>query len=404
MTQFSFQARDSEGKLIRETIDASDEAAAMQEISNRSLWVVELLANDSGKPPESQSSYFSGISDSTLNTFLIQISTMIRCGVSLSEAIKSLEQCEENSSFRKVLADVHLHVSGGWTFSDSLATHPEVFDKFFISMVKIGEAGGVLEEVLKKLASSSKRKIALKSQIIGAMAYPTILFSVAGFVLAILMGFAVPQFADLFQKANVPLPITTTILIETSVIFHQHGLLVLGILFLLGIGCIAFFCTIAGQNLAVDVALRLPVFRDVVKRYYVVLISEPLGLLLGAGVPLRELLTAIENTLQMETPKGVVRKMIEFIENGSSLKQALDGNPIFPLLAVKLVETGEKTGSLDQMFTEIAEFYDDQLQSAIKMALNLMEPLLIFVMAIIVGFIMLSIFIPLYQMSFLKPK
>ncbi|MBF0546420.1 MAG: type II secretion system F family protein [Candidatus Riflebacteria bacterium] len=404
MPRFSYQAKDADGKLLTDFIDAVDEGSASTELSNRGLWVVELQEISDKAPLDTEINFFSGVSASDLNSFLIQLSIMIKCGVSLAEALQSLENGEENSAFKKVLFDIRTQVAAGRGFSEALSTHPEVFDKFFLAMIKVGETGGILEEVLKKLASTSKRRIALKNQIIGSLAYPALLFTVAGIVLSVLMFFAVPKFAELFAKANLPLPVTTRILISISQILTQYTWQCVGGTIFTIVFLVILLLTTEGQKLAGEICLRLPVLKQVVQRYFVVQISEPMGLLLGAGVPLRELLLAIENTIEMDTARSVVSNMRESIEHGSSLKQALDGNPIFPNMAIKLVETGEKSGSLDQMFTEIAEYYDDQLQSALKSALSLLEPFLIFFMALLVGFIMLSVFLPLFQMSFIRPK
>jgi type IV pilus assembly protein PilC len=159
-----------------------------------------------------------------------------------------------------------------------------------------------------------------------------------------------------------------------------------------------------GRNNLTEISLKIPVVKEVTKRYFVVKISESMSLLLQAGVPLRELLLAIENTMTVHTPKTTVQKMKEYIDQGNSLKAALENDPIFPPMAQKLIETGETTGTTDSMFSEIATYYDEQLNSAIKATLSILEPCLIVFMAVLVGFIMIAVFIPLFKMSFIRPK
>jgi type IV pilus assembly protein PilC len=280
----------------------------------------------------------------------------------------------------------------------------DIFDKFTVAMVRVGETGGVLEQVLVKLAASSKRRTALKGQIIGALAYPCVLLIVAGIVLLVLMGFAVPRFADLFAKAGLELPIATKILISVSNFVSTNWIAVL-VGFVVFIVLLVYYAiTESGRNTLVETSLSIPVIRDVTKRYFVVQISESMGLLLQAGVPLRELLLAIENTMTIPTPKATVQKMKQYIDQGSNLKTALENDPIFPPMAQKLIETGETTGTMDSMFNEIATYYDEQLNAAIKAALSIMEPCLIVIMAVLVGFIMIAVFIPLFKMSFIRPK
>ncbi|HOI89945.1 MAG TPA: type II secretion system F family protein [Candidatus Rifleibacterium sp.] len=403
MPKYSYQAKNADGKLIRGTIDSTDESSAINELGNQGL-LVSSLEEVTGGALDAEISFFSGVSAETMSTFLLQLSIMIKCGVNLAEALQSLEHGEENVTFKKILGEVRAKVYGGQSFSEALAAHPDVFDRFLVAMIRVGETGGVLEQVLAKLSSSSKRQMALRNQILGALAYPAVLFSVAGVVLLILMGFAVPRFAELFLKAGIELPITTRILITVSDFVSGNLYQVIAGVFLLIVVFVASLFTNEGRKTVGELALQMPIMHPVMQRYYVVQIAEAMSLLLAAGVPLRELLLAIEGTMTLPTPKAVVSRMREFIDQGGSLKQALEDGPIFPTMAVKLIETGEVTGSLDSMFGEVASYYDDQLQTAIKSALSMLEPILIAMMAVVVGFIMLSIFIPLFKMSFIKPK
>lgn len=403
MAKFTYQAKDADGKLIKGTVESIDEASAVQELSNQGL-LVSSLEEVAGGGLDTEINLFTGISAETMSTFLLQLSIMIKCGVNLAEALQSLENGEENVTFKRILGEVRGKVYGGQSFSEALAAHPDVFDRFLVAMIRVGETGGVLEQVLAKLSSSSKRQMALRNQILGALAYPAVLFSVAGVVLLVLMGFAVPRFAELFLKAGIELPVTTRILITVSEFVSGNLYQVIAGVFLLIVIFIAGLFTGEGRKAVGELALQMPIMRPVMQRYFVVQIAEAMSLLLAAGVPLRELLLAIEGTMTLPTPKGVITRMREFIDQGGSLKQALEGGPIFPNMAVKLIETGEVTGSLDSMFGEVASYYDDQLQAAIKSALSMLEPILIAMMAVVVGFIMISIFIPLFKMSFIKPK
>jgi type IV pilus assembly protein PilC len=385
---------------------ANDEAQALSELRGKNLIVTDIAQTTAEETSnlDMEISFSRGVPAETLSTFLLQLSIMIKCGVSLSDALQSLEHGEENKNFKKILGEVRNKVYGGRAFSDALGAHPEVFDKFTVAMIRVGETGGVLEQVLIKLSSSSKRRMALKNQIIGALAYPSILLLVASVVLVVLMGFAVPQFAAMFLKAGLELPIATRILIQISNFLSQYVVQVLITGAVLFVAFVIFLFTENGRNIVTEISLKLPIIQKVTQRYFVVQISESMGLLLGAGVPLRELIMAIENTVSVPTPKAVLIKMRDSIDQGASLKQSLENGPIFPPMAVKLVETGEMTGTLDNMFGEIATYYDDQLQAAIRSVLSMLEPMLIAGMACLVGFIMLAVFVPLFKMSFMKPK
>ena len=408
MAFFQYQAKDSDGKVIIDKIEAEDQNAALLLLENKGYLVTsinEIIDSQESSILDIDLNFFNKrISAESIATFLVQLSIMIKSGVNLAEALQSLEHGEENPRFRKCIEDLHTRVYSGASFSEALSHHMDIFDKFTIAMVRVGETGGVLEQVLVKLAASSKRRMSLKGQILSALAYPSVLLFVASIVLIILMGYAVPRFAELFFKAGIALPWATKILITISNIISNHWLAVIIILFISIILLIYYALTESGRNNLCEISLKIPVIKDVTKRYFVVKISESMSLLLQAGVPLRELLLAIENTMTVPTPKATVQRMKEYIDQGSNLKAALENDPIFPAMAQKLIETGETTGTMDSMFNEIAIYYDEQLNAAIKAALSVLEPCLIVFMAIIVGFIMLAVFIPLFQMSFLRPK
>lgn len=406
MAYFEFKAKDIDGNSISDKIEAADEASAKSLLDSKGYFVIS-IKEITETPPllDLDLNFFKGkINAETLSTFLIQLSIMIKSGVSLGEALLSLEHGEENPRFKKCIDDMRNSVYNGASFSEALSQHMDIFDKFTVSMVRVGETGGVLEQVLVKLAASSKRGMMLKSQILGALAYPSVLLFVATIVLVVLMGYAVPRFADMFLKAGLPLPLPTKILIAISTFMNDHfTAIIVGIVLFLIFG-IYYVLTEDGRNNLAEISLKIPVFKSVTQRYFVVQISESMGLLLQAGVPFRELLNAIEGTISIPTPKATIQKMKDYIDQGSNLKAALENDPIFPPMAQKLIETGETTGSLDTMFNEIASYYDDQLNQAIKAALSVIEPILIAGMAVLVGFIMLAVFIPLFKMSFIKPK
>ena len=396
---FHYKARTAEGAEAIGTLDAPDERTALTELANRNLLVTKISRTGNEWGLQSDVRFLTWIPARLFNAFLLQLSVMIRAGVPLVESLSSLETGETHRTFRKIIGDVRKEVEQGHMFSEALATHPEVFDTFFVNMVRIGETGGVLDKVLIKLASMQQRSIGLRNQILGALAYPTLLVCVASVVLLVLFGFALPKFAEIFKQANFPMPTPTRIVLAVGEFCQNHFRLLAG-LGMTGI-LTAFFAALTsrGRAIAGEVGLKLPVISDVVRSYLVVHISESLGMLLGAGVPLLELLGSVEQTLMMPTAKGTLESMRNYVERGSTMRLALEGSPVFPAMALKLIETGEKTGTLDKMFNEIAAYYDDNLQVSIKAALSLLEPLLIFCMACVVGFIMLSVILPIFQMS-----
>jgi type IV pilus assembly protein PilC len=396
---FEYKARSTDGNELKGTIEASDQQAALEILEAKDLWVSSVTEVDQKWSLQTDINLFSYIPASLFNAFLLQLAVMIKSGVTLLDALASLENGETNRSLKYVLGELRKDIEKGNSFSDALSNHPKVFSSFFVNMIRIGEAGGVLEQVLVKLASVNQRSVSLRNQILGALAYPCLLIFVTSCVLAILFGFALPRFAKMFQSANFPLPMPTKIVLSIGTFVEAHFVLLIGLGIALTIIGILAILTRTGRWIAGEVTLRIPVFKSVVKSYLVVHISESLSLLLAAGVPLLELLSAIEATLDMPTAKQTLVSMRTFVERGNTMRLALEGNQIFSPMALKLIETGEKTGNLDQMFEEIANYYDTVLQSSIKAALSVIEPLLIFFLAGVVGGIMLAVILPIFQMS-----
>jgi type IV pilus assembly protein PilC len=396
---FYYRAKSLNGEEVKGSIEAADQEAALTELSGRGLWPTNINSEQKSSLLAKEVPFFSWVPTSVFNAFLLQLAVMIRAGVTLSEALASLENGETNRTLKKVIQSVRREVEKGNPFSDALAMHPNLFDSFFVSMIRIGEAGGVLEKVLIKLTAIRQRTASLRNQILGALAYPALLVMAVFAVLMILFGFALPRFAAIFRSANFPLPWQTQLILDLGdfVSVNFYPLLVAGIL--LGIFALWLIFSRTGRWIASEVMLRIPVFNRAVKSFLMVHISEAMSMLLSAGVPLLELLTAIERTLAMPTAKKTMSQMRSFIERGSSMRMGLENDVIFSSMAIKLIETGEKTGNLDQMFEEIARYYDDVLQSSIKSVLSLLEPLLIMFMAGIVGFIIISVILPIFQMS-----
>lgn len=396
---FEYKARTEDGKDLSGKLEATNKTVAIEELEKKQLWIISIEAADSSWKLNSNVEIFTWIPANVFNAFLIQLAVMIRSGITLIEALASLEEGETNRTLKNVLGEVRKNIEKGNSFSSALALHPGVFSPFFVNMIRIGEAGGVLEQILIKLASVNKRSVALRNQIIGALAYPFFLISVTCAVLGILFGFALPRFAVMFKAANFPLPLPTKIVLGIGTFVKLHFPILLGIVIIFFVLAILAVLTKTGQWIAGEIALRIPVFKSVVKNYLIVHISESLSLLLAAGVPLLELLGAVESTISMPTPKRVLASMRSFVERGTTMRLALEGNTIFPPMAMKLIETGEQTGNLDQMFNEIAMYYDEALQNSIKASLSVLEPMIIFIMAGVVGGIMLSVILPIFQMS-----
>lgn len=396
---FYYRAKNSGGEEVTGSLEAVDQASALAELSERGLWTTSINSQETKNPLSMEVTFLTWLPSSVFNAFLLQLSVMIRSGVSLVEALASLEQGETNATMKRIISDVRKQVEKGNPLSDALSQHPAYFDSFFVNMIRVGETGGVLEQVLIKLSAIRQRSIALRNQILSALAYPALLVIVVVAVLMVILGFALPRFAGIFRSAGIALPWQTKLVMDIGAFVSANFQALVAACICFAVLAVFIIFSQTGRWISGEITLRIPLLKRVVKSYMTVHISEAMGMLLGAGVPLLELLTSIEKTIAMPTARKTLTQMRSFVERGSSMRLALENDAIFSPMSIKLIETGEKTGNLDRMFEEIASYYDGVLQASIKTVLSLLEPFLIMMLAGVVGFIILSVILPILQMS-----
>ena len=342
-----------------------------------------------------------------ITLFTRQLATLLDAGLPLVRSIRILQdQQSDGSQLKIVLRDVASSVEGGKTFSDSLSKYPNVFDGLFVNMVRAGEAGGVLETILNRLADFSEKSEKLKKKVKSAMTYPAVVLSIAGIVVVFLLTFVVPRFQSMFSQQGKELPVITQTLIDISnamkgfVMFENPIITIVGVGVIIGaIAGIKFLLKTKGGKYTIDsFKINAPIFGELVKKVIVARFTRTLGTLIASGVPILQALDIVGDAVGNAVVAKAIDNVHASIKEGESIVQPLRESGIFDPMVVGMIDVGEETGTLSEMMIRVADTYDDDVDTAVDGLTSLLEPLLIVFLALIVGTIVIAMFLPLLSL------
>jgi len=331
--------------------------------------------------------------------FTRQFATMIDAGLPMVQGLDILGKQHENKAFRKVLLDVKEGVESGGTLADSMAKHPKVFDTLFINMVKAGENGGILDIILERLANYSEKAMKLKREIKTAMLYPAVVVSAAMIVTTVLLVFVIPTFAELFDDFGQALPLPTQFVMNLSDFVVNNFILIFGSAGIFLFLFIRFLKTPRGKEVMHPIALKLPVFGDIIKKVAVARFTRTLGTMLSSGVPILEALNICARTAGNNVVERDVLRARIAISEGKSMNEPLSESVVFPPMVVQMINVGESTGALDAMLQKIADFYEDEVDNAVGAMKQLIEPIMILVLGVLVGGLVIAMYLPIFKMG-----
>jgi type IV pilus assembly protein PilC len=339
-----------------------------------------------------------GVKTRDIVIFTRQFATMINSGLPLVQALDILAEQTENESLRKVIQDILYDVESGHTLADALGKHPKIFTELYVNMVAAGEAGGILDTILLRLATFLEKNDALVRKIKGAMIYPGVIFTVAGLAVVILLIFVIPTFQNMFESAGVPLPLPTRVVIAMSEFLQAYWWAV-------GIGIIAAAFLIRqiyqtdGGKLAIDkMLLSMPILGDLQRKAAVARFTRTLGTLVSSGVSILEGLEITAKTAGNRVIHDAVMGSRSSIAGGETIAGPLKESGVFPPMVVQMINVGEETGGLDEMLTKIADFYDEEVDAAVEALLSAMEPIMIVVLGVVVGGMIVAMYLPIFDM------
>jgi type IV pilus assembly protein PilC len=399
MITFSYQARDMSGKIVSGIQDALNEDNAVTSLMSRGLMVLSLQAKSAATKTRKK---VWTVKETDLVLFTRQLSTMIEAGISLVQAMTALyDQCDpkRQKNLRNIISDVTTRVQGGETFHESIAKHPRVFDRLFVSMVKAGEHGGLLAEILDRLAGFLEASARLRKKVKSAMTYPVIVICIAMAITTFLIVKVVPIFGEIFKDFGSKLPAPTQFLIDVSDFMRGEWYFLLLGIFGVFFGVRTFLRSTRGKQLWDKWKLKLPIFGPLIHKICMSRFARTFAQLIRSGVPILEVLDIVGGASGNHVVETSIKGVSDDVEKGDNLSVALSKKPIFPPMMLRMVAAGEATGKIDTMLEKMADFWDEEIEAMLDALTSLIEPLLIVFLGVIVGGIVIAMFLPIFKLN-----
>lgn len=401
MPSFTYVARETTtGREIRSSVEAATEQAAISALLNRNLLVVSIQEKLAAKGKTAGGK----VSLQDLVMFTRQLATMIDAGLAMVQCLQALAEQTTNKVMRDIIKDVCVRVEGGDSFSEALQKHPKAFNRLYVSMVGAGEKGGLLSEILARLATYLESTARLRKKVKSAMMYPTVVTIVAIIITIFLLVKVVPVFGDIFSSFGAELPGPTQFLINVSNLVKKFIWLILlgggGLVY----GWLYFIKTKSGREFWDARRIKLPIFGQIAHKICLARFTRTFASLVRSGVPILEVLTITANTCGNVIMEKAIKVSSGDIEKGESIANALGKHTIFPIMIIRMVTAGEQTGKLDAMLERIADFLDDEIETTLSGLTSLIEPVLIVFLGVVVGGIVICMFLPIFKMSTIVGK
>ncbi len=398
MASFQYVARTRQGKMVTGRTEGADETAVARMLREQGLIPTSIEVGVAPKALKAQAGRAGRIK--IMDTVIVsrQFATMIRAGLPLLEVLNILAEQSEKRLMKTILKQVERDVETGSSLTEAIQKHPKMFNTFYVSMVKAGEASGMLDTILDQVATYLEKTASIQRKIKSAITYPTIVSVIATSITIFLMVKIVPVFVGIFDQLHGNLPLPTRICIMISNLL-RHNLMVL-ILVLIGLGIFIWQAgkTKTGRSVIDRFKLKMPIFGPLFLKVGVARFTRTLGVLIRSGVNILNALDIVARTANNVVIEAAVYKTRASIQSGETIAGPLRESQIFPPMVVRMIDVGERTGALESMLTKIAEFYEDQVDTAVAGLTSLIEPLLIVFLGFMVGFIAISMFMPLFKM------
>jgi len=396
MPSFAYVARETgSGREIRSALDASTEQAAIALLLNRNLLVISIQEKVGRKGKTAGGK----VALADLVVFTRQLATMIDAGLAMVQTLQALAEQTTNKLMRDVIRDICARVESGDSFSEALSKHPKVFNRLYVCMVGAGERGGLLAEILSRLATYLENTARLRKKVKAACMYPITVTLVAIGITIFLLVRVVPVFGEVYSSFGSKLPAPTQALIELSAFVKSNLLILLGGGVGLVYGWFAYIKTKKGREFWDRTRIRLPIFGQIAHKICLARFTRTFASLVRAGVPILEVLNITANTVGNVIMEKAIRVATSDIERGENISAALGKHPVFPVMIIRMVTAGEQTGKLENMLERISGFLDEEVESTLNGLTSLIEPLLIVFLGVTVGGIAICMFLPIFKLS-----
>jgi type IV pilus assembly protein PilC len=395
MASFAYVARETaSGREIRSSVEAASEQAAIAALLNRNLLVVSIQEKIGKKGKTSGGKV--ALADMVI--FTRQLATMVDAGLAMVQSLQALAEQTTNKVMRDIIKDVCSRVEGGDSFSEALQKHPKAFGRLYTCMVAAGEKGGLLAEILARLAVYLENTARLRKKVKSAMMYPTVVTIVAILITIFLLIKVVPVFGEIFSSFGSKLPAPTQYLVDISH-FVQHYILFILVAGGVGVyGWFYFIKTPYGRRFWDTYRIRLPIFGSIAHKICLARFTRTLASLVRSGVPILEVLQIVSQTVGNVVMETAIRTAAGDIERGESISVALSKHPVFPVMIIRMVTAGEQTGKIDSMLERIADFLDEEIETTLSGLTALIEPILIVFLGVVVGGMVICMFLPIFKL------
>ncbi|MBI5385889.1 MAG: type II secretion system F family protein [Verrucomicrobia bacterium] len=396
MPSFAYVAREAgSGREIRSSMDASTEQAAIAALLNRNLLVVSIQEKVGRKGKTSGGKV--GLADLVL--FTRQLATMVDAGLAMVQSLQTLADQTTNKVMRDVIRDVCARVEGGDSFSEALQKHPKVFNRLYVCMVGAGERGGLLAEILARLATYLENTARLRKKVKSACMYPAAVTIIAIGITIFLLVRVVPVFGEVYSNFGSKLPGPTLALIQLSEFVKSNLLYIMGASVGIVYGWFAYIKTKNGREFWDKTRIQLPIFGAIAHKICLARFTRTMASLVRAGVPILEVLSIVANTVGNVIMEKAIRTASTDIERGEGISAALGKHPVFPLLIIRMLSAGEQTGKIETMLERIATFLEEEVETTLNGLTSLIEPLLIVFLGVTVGGIAICMFLPIFKLA-----
>lgn len=399
MPKFKYTAIDAAGKQTSGKIDATNQDQARVKLTNKGLMISQLteLATASAGSAKGGGFAFGKIIDSEgLSTFTRQLATLIQAGLPLLKALHILRNQERNPRFKQALTEICDQIESGNTLSDAFGQHPKIFDRLYINMIRAGEAGGVLDVVLDRLAKFSEKSLKIQKKVKAALVYPSVVVTVALAIVWLLMVKVVPSFqAMITGQKGMSMPPLTKLVISTSKLMTEYWYVLPVVLVAGFVGMKSWLSTPAGKRVFDAIIFRLPKIGPFVKIVSVSRFARTFGTLMSSGVPILQAITITKDTMANIVIAQALEKVHDRVKEGEALSVPLEQTGVFPPMVVSMIQVGEETGQLPEMLNRVADTYDEEVDNTVTALTSIIEPILIVFLAVVVGTIVIAMFQPL---------
>jgi len=396
MATFIYAVRDKAGKVVKGRLDGENKDAVQTRLTQMGYIILE-LDQQGALASIGEIKFGSGVKTKDVTIFARQFATMINAGLSLTKCLSILGAQTESAALRLVITQIGKDVEAGQSLSDSLAKHPKVFQPIFINMVRAGETGGVLDEVLQRVADHLEAEASLKAKVKSAMTYPIAMFCLVMIVLAAMMIFVVPTFEKMFKDMGGTLPPITQFLVDASHFVASIWGVVALVAIVASVFTFQWWSKGPGKTIWDATTLNMPIFGQLVRKISLARFCRTFGTLVSAGVPILTALDIVADTSGNNIVAGAVRHARAAIKEGETLAKPLAESKVFPSMVVQMIGVGEETGALDTMLNKVADFYDEEVSTATDGLTSLIEPLMMASLGVIVGGMVIALYLPMFQ-------